>query len=193
MRTLLDTDESLQPLDRSQYRIDAPKIVRQPRVLRVAGEPDLVLLGDRNDTFEEVGDAFPVVVRLDPACARLRFALFPGIGESPGAVAGSTAAGSACGSWHSEQRGIVLHALHTDGGAVFDVFLEALNVAVALRAFSEHDGRTIHGVDGRRVEKRLPHHGQGDLRLFAQVANLGEFLDGPVAAFGVLRIGTAAD
>src|SRR5207249_1653996 len=102
IRTLLDADESLQPLDRREHRIDALEAHRQSRVLRVAGEANLVLLRHGHDAIEEVRDPFPVVVGLHAAGARLAFGLFPGVGELPGAVTGAPATGGASRSRHAE-------------------------------------------------------------------------------------------
>ena len=72
----------------------------------------LVLLGNWNDTFEEVRDSFPVIVGLDLARTRLAIGLRLGIGKFPGAVAGAAATGGACGAWNAQKRQIVFDALY---------------------------------------------------------------------------------
>src|SRR5207237_6486958 len=62
-----DLDELLQPLDAAEDAADAAETVGQTRVVRMAGDPDLVLLGDRDDAVEEIGDARPDLVGGDAA------------------------------------------------------------------------------------------------------------------------------
>src|SRR5262249_3689702 len=62
---LVDGDEPLQAVDRSEDGLDAliAAVARHARILRMTGEPHLVLPGHRHDAIEEIGDAPPVEIR----------------------------------------------------------------------------------------------------------------------------------
>src|ERR1043166_5550349 len=59
---LLDRDEFLQAIRRTEHRIDAAPAAafRDAGILRMAPHLHLILLGHRDDLLEEVGDALPI-------------------------------------------------------------------------------------------------------------------------------------
>src|SRR5215208_4015477 len=98
----------------------------------------LVLVGDRNDALEEIGDALTVSIVGDSAgLGQRRIRL--GLGELEVCIHTVASTWFAASAQHAENAHVVLDARDSGGSAVLDHRLHAFNLSTALRALAEHD------------------------------------------------------
>ena len=181
IRTLGDRDEPLQPIDRSEHRLDAAPAApaRHSRVLRVARQPYFVFARDRNHALEEVRDSLPIRVGVDAARqGERRFLLCVGVDE--GAVPGAAAPRRRTGPWDADDGQVVLDRWDAGASGVPDHLADVVDLPVARRILREQDGRILAPGDFGRAERQR-HHGERDAERLDSFPETAESLDRPRA------------
>ena len=102
------------------------------------------------------------------------------------------AARRAAGAQHAEDAHVVFDRRNAGLRAVADEGLQLLDVAVALRALRQHDGRMLFRVDVAGREKRRRDAVDADAVFAGHVDHALEFVDGGVEAVA-LNLRIAAD
>ena len=144
VRALGDPDEPLQAVDAAEHGLDAAKALaaRHARIVRMAGEADLVLLGHRHDALEEIGDPLPVDILVDRPGRRQRRILLRLVVDER-AVDGAAAPGRRLGAHDAEDGHVVLERRDARARGVADHLADVVDLAVALGALAEHDVRHL--------------------------------------------------
>jgi hypothetical protein len=187
----LNGDEALQPVDSAKYAVN--RLVAfgwDAGVLRVAGHANFVLVGNWDDTVEEVGNPFSESLSIDvpgdgERRGRMRF------GELPYAVHFITAARLPAAAEDAENAHVVFDGGQASLRTVADKRLDALDVTVPLRALRQHDSGMFLAVDIAGFENLWTDTDNLDVILFGEIAHPVQLLDGgeDTAAGGVdLRV-----
>ena len=120
--------------------------------MRVTGHSHLVFLCHRNDAFQEIGDALPILVGADRPCLRqrrilLRFLVY----ES--AVTRAAPARSRRGADDAQNAHVVFQRLDPGRRRIPDHLADVVDLTIALRAFPQHDVRHFSLRDIVRAER----------------------------------------
>src|ERR1035438_9144510 len=153
IRILLDRNELLQTIHSSQHPCH-PLVTlgRHSRIVRVASNPDLVFRGYRYDAFKKIRNPLPGCVRVHRTGASERRG-WVRILQAPGAVRSVAPAGSAASAQHTQDAHIVFDGWNPGSRTGADHILKGLDVAIALRALSQHDRRMFFTIDMAGREK----------------------------------------
>ncbi len=179
-------DEALHAVDGAQHVGDALiAFRRRARILRVAGDAHLVFIGHRHDALQEVVDAFPESVGADNAGLGQRRVLGQRLLGIPAVMQRVAASRHAVGAHHAQHAHIVLDGPDAGGGAGADMVLEGFDIAVALRALAQHDGRVLFPVDVRGGQQHAVHHADIQLPFGGQLQHLAHLFRRRIEAGGV--------
>jgi hypothetical protein len=177
VQALLNSDKSLHAVDSAKYAVN-PLVALgwNAGILRVAGHANLVLVGDRDDAVEEVGDPLPEGVCINASGSgkrrgRMRF------GELPYTVNLVPASGPRSITKHAENAHVVLDGRQASPRAITDKGLDALDVAVPLGALRQHDRGVFLTVDVAGFENLWTDTDDFDVVLFGEIAHPVQLLD----------------
>ncbi len=148
-------DELLQPLDGAQDPRDAPIAGRRVGIVRVAGEPDLVLLGHRHHALEEIVDALPVGVGIEQAGEtgrRILGRLVP----AERRIERAAAAALLGRAGDADDVEVVLGGRDARQGEVADELADAVDLPVAVRP-GQQNVRALALLDRPAAERQLDH------------------------------------
>ena len=176
--TFLNGDEALQPVDSAKYAVNTLiAFGRDAGVLRVAGHANLVLVGNWDDAIEEVGDALPEGVGIDVSSDRKRRGGMR-FGQLPYTVHFITTARLSTAAEDAEDAHVVFDRGQASLRTVANERLDALDVAVALRALRQHDCGVLFAVDVAGFEDLRADAYDFDVVLFCEIAHPVQLLDG---------------
>src|SRR5262249_52007384 len=137
VRTRDGFHEALEPLDAAEDAVDASEaaVARHARVVRVAAQTHLALLGHRHHLLQEVCNALPELVLADGAAFPGRVVLL-GLVVDEGAVAGAAAAARRLGAHDAQDGEVILHRGDAGPRGVADHLANPVDLTVALRALA---------------------------------------------------------
>ena len=153
-------DELLHAVDGAQRRGDAPIAFRRhARILGMAGDAHLVLVGHRHHALEEIIDALPEGVGIDQARLGQRRVLGHRLLVVPLFIDGVAAARHFFQPRHAEQAHILyLMSLMPVAAQVRIWFWKASISRSRCRALAQHDAGILFPVDQRGGEQHAVHH-----------------------------------
>jgi hypothetical protein len=131
----------------------------------MAGDADLVLIGDRHHMRQEIIDPFPEGIGIDHARAGKRQLLLQRVLVIPLVVQGIAPAAYRAAAHHAQDAHIVFQGGDAGGGAVADQVLERLDIAIPLGALRQHDGGMGLAVDIGGIQQ----HTAGELQMHAML------------------------
>jgi hypothetical protein len=172
----------LRPFDVAEDAGDAAIAGRRPGIVRMAGEADLVALGDRDDALEEVVDALPVLFFAEDTGEAGGGVLVHQV-PAEGRVARAAAAGLVGRARDADEIEIVFDRGDAGRRDVLDEAADGVDLAVAVGAVGEDVG-ALRPLDHARGEGQL-HHVEDEAAGFEAVAVALQRVEGPVVRIAV--------
>src|SRR6266536_2583380 len=103
--------------------------------MRMAGDPDFMFLGNRNDALQKISDPLPKCVFADQSGFRKR-RLLPRFVVYERTVLRAASARRRFGAHHAQNTQVVLERRHSSLGRIPDHLAYAIDLAVTLRALA---------------------------------------------------------